>query len=180
MAIPDKDDWFEEEIEPHESSLRAWLRNRFRIEDLIDDIVQESYIRILRARNKASIESPKAYLFGTARNVAIDLLKDQNKHRAEPFEEASNIVQIEQWDNAKDIIEHRNEIQLLKDSIESLPERCREIFVMRRIHGMKSAEISKKLGISTHTVSSQLTIGLKKCTEFIERATKASIGETVK
>lgn len=171
MALPDKNEWFEEEIEPHESSLKAWLRNQFGIEDIIDDIVQIAYMRVLRAQDKGTISSPKAYLFKTARNVAIDQLKDLKKRQAEPLENHTNIVHLENWDNAKDILEHRNEVELLKASIAALPQRCREIFVMRRLHGLTSAEISRKLGISTHTVSSQLTIGLKKCTEFIERAT---------
>ncbi|MDQ8183151.1 RNA polymerase sigma factor [Pelagicoccus sp. SDUM812005] len=171
MALPDKNEWFEEEIEPHESSLKAWLRNQFGIEHIIDDIVQIAYMRVLRAQDKGTISSPKAYLFKTARNVAIDQLKDLKKRQAEPLENHTNIVYLENWDNAKDILEHRNEVELLKASIAALPQRCREIFVMRRLHGLTSAEISRKLGISTHTVSSQLTIGLKKCTEFIERAT---------
>lgn len=172
MAAPNKNDWFEEQIEPHEASLRAWLRSQFGVEDIIDDIVQVAYIRILKAQHKGSITSPKAYLFKTARNVAIDHLKDLKKHQAESLDDHSNIVNLEDWDTAKDILEYRNEVELLKASIESLPERCKEIFVMRRLHGLTSAEISRKLGISTHTVSSQLTIGLKKCTEFIERVSK--------
>lgn len=180
MPIPNKSDWFGEEIEPHEPALRAWLRKQFGITGIIDDIVQESYIRVLRASDRISIKSPKAYLFQTARNVAIDHLKDLRKHQAEPLDERSNIVHLEDCENAKDLLEHRNEVELLKAAIEALPVRCKKIFVMRRLHGMTSAEISRKLGISTHTVSSQLTIGLRKCTEFIEQATRLPIGESVK
>ncbi|MBD5780068.1 RNA polymerase sigma factor [Pelagicoccus sp. NFK12] len=171
MALSDQNDWFEEEIEPHEPSLRAWLRSRFGFDSAIDDIVQESYIRILKYKGRTEVTSPKAYLFRTAHNVAVDYLKDLKKRQAEPLDEGSNIVHLEDWDNAKDILQHRNEVELLRSAIDSLPERCREIFVMRRVHGLASAEIAARLKISTHTVSSQLTIGLKKCTEYVQRAT---------
>lgn len=170
MALSEKNDWFEEEIEPHEPSLRAWLRSRFGFDTAIDDIVQESYIRILKTQSRTSINSPKAYLFRTARNVAVDYLKDLKKRQAEPLDETSNIVHLEDWETAKDILQHRNKVELLRAAIEALPDRCREVFVMRRVHGLPSAEIAKRLKISTHTVSAQLTIGLKKCTEFVARA----------
>lgn len=173
MEILNKNSWFEEKIEPHESSLRAWLRSRFGVEDLIDDIVQESYIRILKRSRSGRIDSPKAYLFGTARNVAIDHIKDLRKREAEPLSELTdNIVHIEVWDSARDILEHRNEVELLKAAINALPERCREIFVMRKVHGISRSEISEKLGLSTNTVSAQLRIGLRKCASFMKEANR--------
>src|SRR3712207_7455445 len=51
-------------------SLRAWLTNRFPSERDIDDIVQEAFVRILRARSRGDVQSPKAFLFATARNLA--------------------------------------------------------------------------------------------------------------
>lgn len=180
MEIVNRNVWFQEKIEPHEPSLRVWLRSRFGVDDIIDDIVQESYIRILRRRKSGSIDSPKAYLFGTARNVAIDYLKDLKKREAEPLDESSNIVHIEAWDSAKDILEHRNQVELLKSAINSLPERCREIFVMRKVHGISRAEISRKLGLSTNTVSAQLRIGLRKCAQFIQKANNECCREAVR
>ena len=69
------DRWFAEEVQPHESALRSWLKVRFASCPDIDDVVQESYIRILRARTTGKIEHPKAYLFSTARNAMLDRLR---------------------------------------------------------------------------------------------------------
>lgn len=52
--------------------LRAWLASRFPSGFDLDDIVQESFVRILRARENGEIRSPKAFLFATARTLALD------------------------------------------------------------------------------------------------------------
>lgn len=174
------DQWFQEEIEPHEQCLRAWLKNRFGLTNVLDDVVQEAYLRIFKAHEKRPIGSPRAYLFQTARNVAIDFLKSARKNDHISIEEESNIVSLIHQDIARDIIEYRNEVELLKESLAALPERCRQIFVMRRLQGMSSSEIAQRLKISTHTVSSQLTIGLRKCSEFMENASRQRSSLSIK
>ena len=63
--------WFADHVPPYEPMLRAWLRSRFSSDCEIDDIVQEAFIRMLDARKTTAIESPKAFLFATARNLAL-------------------------------------------------------------------------------------------------------------
>src|SRR3954470_13868141 len=70
--------WFSEEIQPHESALRAFLRARFPSLVDIDDMVQESYARLLRMRAKGEIDNPKSYLFATARNAALDFFRHRS------------------------------------------------------------------------------------------------------
>jgi DNA-directed RNA polymerase specialized sigma24 family protein len=48
--------WFEEHVRPHESSLRAWLRSRFPKVSDANDLVQDSFIRLLRAREAGPVD----------------------------------------------------------------------------------------------------------------------------
>ena len=67
--------WFLEEIQPHEVALRKYLRAHFpQIRD-IDDVVQETFNRLLLAHRSIQIDKPRAYLFRIARNVAVDLYR---------------------------------------------------------------------------------------------------------
>ena len=77
MPPQDKDlaRWFVDEIQPHEAMLRAWLRGRFSLGSNVDDIVQEAYLRAIKAREKGALHSPKAFLFKAARNLSIDYLR---------------------------------------------------------------------------------------------------------
>lgn len=64
--------WFVEEVQPHESSLRSYLRCMFPSLPDIDDLVQESYARLIRAREAGRVSYVKAFPFTTARNAALD------------------------------------------------------------------------------------------------------------
>ncbi|MEO7799465.1 MAG: RNA polymerase sigma factor, partial [Opitutaceae bacterium] len=74
-AAPSHNRWFAEEVQPHERSLRSYLGNLFPSVFDIDDLVQEAYVRLIRARSTGRISYAKAFLFTTARNVALDLLR---------------------------------------------------------------------------------------------------------
>ena len=73
MPPQDSEDfrWFVDHLRPHEKMLRAWLQAQFPSAVDIDDLVQEAYLRVLHAGSQSdrSIESPKAFLFATARNL---------------------------------------------------------------------------------------------------------------
>jgi RNA polymerase sigma-70 factor (ECF subfamily) len=55
--------------------LRAWLRNHFKSENDIDDLLQETYLRLLKAKEQSDVTSPKAFIFTVARNLALDRLR---------------------------------------------------------------------------------------------------------
>jgi hypothetical protein len=75
LEPPSQDRWFTEHVLPHEPMLRAWLRGHFSKAGDVDDIVQEAYVRILEARRSREIVSPRAFLFATARNLALGRLR---------------------------------------------------------------------------------------------------------
>ena len=78
---PETARWFAAEVQPHESELRAYLRSKFSAHLDIDDLVQETYARLLQAREQAALRSPKAYLFTTARNAAFDFFRRESQRR---------------------------------------------------------------------------------------------------
>lgn len=67
--------WFEEKVFPHEPQLRAFLHRQFPTLRDTDDLVQEVYLKIRRARRSDQIRSVKSYLFGIARNAALSLFR---------------------------------------------------------------------------------------------------------
>ena len=72
--------WFNEQVHPHESALRAFLSKRFPSLPDHDDLVQETYIRLMRVEDPRRLIYPKAFLFTTARNAAIDLIRRRSVH----------------------------------------------------------------------------------------------------
>jgi RNA polymerase sigma factor (sigma-70 family) len=161
--------WFEAHVRPHEPMLRAWLRSRFAAADEVDDLVQEAYVRLVRARMAGEVTSPKAFLFAVARNLAFDRLRHQRVARTEPLAESEAQSVLEEGEGIPENIARNQELEFLTEAIQSLPDRCRQIFTLRKVYGLSQGEIAEKLGVSENTVSAQLTIGVKKCMEFMLR-----------
>jgi RNA polymerase sigma factor (sigma-70 family) len=162
--------WFAAHVQPHEALLRAWLKSRFSSDCDIDDIIQEAYLRVLQARETTSIESPKAFLFATARNLALGRVRHQKVAREDHLAEIDIQGVLDEGVDVPQAVAHAQELELLTQAIQSLPTRCRQILTLRKIYGMSQKEVAAQLGISEHTVEAQGTIGLRKLAEFFERA----------
>jgi RNA polymerase sigma-70 factor (ECF subfamily) len=165
----DQTRWFAENLQPHEPLLRSWLRSRFPAECDCDDIVQESYVRVLRARARDEVRAPKAFLFATARNLALDRLRRVQVAGTNSLAEIDGLSVMDPEENIPEAVARAEEIELLTHAIQSLPERCRQVLTLRKVHGLSQKEIAARLGIAEHTVEAQGAIGLRKCAEFFAR-----------
>lgn len=161
--------WFAEHVQPHEPMLRAWLASTFGSRLAVDDVMQEAFLRVLRAQVTGELQAPKAFLFATARNLAIDQLRRHHVSRTGPLVEADLSNVLDEHDSAPDIVARNQELALLTEAIQSLPERCRQVMTLRIVYGLTQRVIGEKLGISDRTVAAQLAIGTNKCTEYVLR-----------
>lgn len=159
--------WFAEEVQPHEPELRAFLRRHFPTVQDIDDLVQESYARLLRAKHRGLIAEPRAYLFSTARNAAFDLFRRKRIVSIEDLAESRRLSVVDDGPDAAEAASHTQEIELLIEAIEALPQRCREVLTLRKLHGLSYRDIAVRLGISENTVNAQLAIGVVRCRQYL-------------
>jgi RNA polymerase sigma-70 factor (ECF subfamily) len=158
--------WYADEVQPHEATLRAWLSGRFPNLADVDDIAQESVVRLLRARGSGPILSPKSLLFVVARNLALNRLRDAQRKPAQPLADFDLGGVLDEHEDIRETVARLEEYSVLIEAIQSLPQRCRQIMTLRRIYGLSQKEVAAQLGISEHTVEAQSTIGLDKCAEF--------------
>lgn len=161
--------WFADHIQPHENALRVWLVGRVQNRHEIDDIVQEAFVRVLHAQTRANLLSPKAFLFATARNLAVDWARRRSLTHTEPLVENEALTVLDESEDIAERLSRQQELTFLTEAIQSLPDRCRQVFTLRKVYGLSQKEIAAKLGISAHTVSAQVTIGIHKCTEYVRR-----------
>lgn len=115
------------------------------------------------------IENINAYLYRLVRNRCLDHLKHkvfeqkyaENMQSSFETEMHLKLQSLDRFDVCM-VSEEKETMKNIRAAINSLPERCREIFMLSRFEGLKYKEISAHLGISVNTVECQMGIALKK------------------
>jgi RNA polymerase sigma factor (sigma-70 family) len=159
--------WFSEEIQPHEPALRAYLRGRFPTLHDVDDQVQETYARLLQARESGRRQTGRAYLFVIARNAALDLFRRRRAFPVIGLADVESLAVAEDYPTAAETLDRAGDLEVLEAAVNALPDRCREIFILRRLHGCSHRDIAEKFGISEHTVNAHLAQAMIRCRAFL-------------
>lgn len=165
---PETARWFADEVQPHEGSLRSYLRGKFPAHPDIEDLVQETYARLLQAREHGVVRAPKAFLFTTARNAAFDYFRRRKIATIDGLAELERLPVLEDRPGIPEAVAHDQELQLLASAIEALPTRCRHVLTLRKLHGLSHREIATRLGVSEHTVNAQIAIGVLRLRDFLK------------
>jgi len=125
-----------------------------------EDIVQNMFVKLWEKRQRVQlVDSLKSYLFTSVRNSCLNSLKHQQV-------ESKYIGQLHDM-SEKNLLYQPNlyiasELQeIIRQAIDELPERCREVFVMSRLEQMKNDEIAEKLDLSKRTVETHISHALK-------------------
>lgn len=135
----------------------------------VDDVVQESYLRIWRAHTATPINCARGFLFRVARNVALNVLQREKIAPVMAVDSLPATIAPESSANVVSTICAREEFLLLAEAIAALPPRCRQIVILSRLHNLSQKEIAEQLGLSVETVGVQVARGMKKCVEHLRR-----------
>jgi RNA polymerase sigma-70 factor (ECF subfamily) len=169
-TLPDKNQerWFTTEVQAHESSLRSYLRGSFPSVRDVDDVVQESYLRVWKVCASKPIHSAKAFLFTVARRLALDHWRHAQALPVESLGQFSNVSALEDKSEIEDLGQ-RERIQLLAEAISGLPTRCREVFILYKVEGHSRKEAARQLGLSEKTVEAHTARAMRHCEAFFRR-----------
>jgi RNA polymerase sigma-70 factor (ECF subfamily) len=115
-----------------------------------------------RRETLAADGSAQAYLFQATRNRVLNHLRHLKiEQRSEP-EIRGDSPSTPRADAA---LAHEELNVAVQQAVQSLPDRCREVFELSRVHGLKYAEIARQLGISVKTVEAQMGKALRTLRE---------------
>ncbi len=154
--------WFAQNLLPHEAMLRAWLLSRYPAGVDVDDVIQEAYLKVLGARKKGPVNAPKAFLFATARNLALNAVRYAKVRGEDAVAPLDEFEVLDEGAGVHETVARNQELEILTKAIQTLPDRCRQIFTLRKVYGMSQRDITKKLNISARTVNAHISIGVNK------------------
>ncbi|MEO7797185.1 MAG: RNA polymerase sigma factor [Opitutaceae bacterium] len=161
--------WFVEEVKPHEPVLRSYLRGSFPAVRDIDDVVQESYLRMWKARAAQPVRCAKAFLFTVARHVALNLTARERRSPLIAVGDLAALPVLEEGKNSSETAQKNETLRLLVEALATLPPRCREVTVLRKLRGLSQKEVAATLGIAEKTVDEQLARGVRRCEEYLRK-----------
>lgn len=153
--------WVGGQVLPHEADVRAWLRRRLSSAAAVDDVVQEAYCRIAGLDDVTHIANGRAYFFRTVSRIVIDQIRRARVVHLDSVAEMDDLNVVDDEPSAERVVAGRRDLARVKALIEDLPDRCRTIFELRRIHGLSQKSVAEQLGVTENVVEQQSIRGMK-------------------
>jgi len=134
----------------YDRALGRFFERRVPSKSDVPDLVQEVFLRLSRMDDPDAIEKPEHFLFVTAANVLRDRARHDLAQRRAADDDVAGISLGQGSDFAPDrVLESKQAAEYLAAALRDLPERTRDIFVLRVIEGMKMADVARAFSIST-------------------------------
>ena len=134
-----------------------------------EEIVHDVLINLWKKRDTfTEIENLNTYLYVSVKNLCLNYLRDQGKHRHEDIETTYNLNAFISIDPESALISKEGVIAL-NTLINNLPAKCKLVFSLIKDDGLKYKEVALLLNISVKTVENHLAIALKKIATAIKR-----------
>lgn len=132
----------------------------------VEDIVQETYVRVCQVKRPDAIRQPHSFLLKIAHNLALDYLKRADTRLTDPLDN-----QIEELDPETDHTLQRvasdQEFARFCEAVRQLPQQCRRVFVLKKVYGYSQREIADQLHLSQSTVEKHIATGMLRCAEYL-------------
>jgi len=136
--------------------LRRYLARMMRNHDDAEDLAHDAYARFYQTMEAKWPDHPEAFLFTTARRLALNQIK---RRQISPVQGAASAAIIEFTPAQSPGVEHvviaREEWLRLDAAIAGLPAGCRQVLLLRKVEQLSHVEISRRLGIAISTVEKQ-------------------------
>ena len=153
----------------HQAFLKRFVARYFSDRQDIEDVVQDAYLRAYAAEASQEIAAPKAYLFRIARNVALNKLAKKSRQITDYLEEASSSAVKDTAPSADQELAAQELLGLYCQAIATLSEKCREVYLLRKVYGLSHKEIASRMSLSVSSVEKYLRQGILICDAFVRK-----------
>lgn len=136
--------------------LHAFLVRRLGNTGDAEDVTQDAFLRLWRNYAGEAIHAPLAMLYRIAVNIVRDGIRSDRFRRNQVEGMVDPICSASPEPDPESAASARQRLQLLRQAIDELPPRCREVFLLHKIGGRSHSEVAVKLGISRNMVEKHI------------------------
>lgn len=144
----------------HGRELQNFLTRKLGCPHTAADLVQETLLHVASQPDASAIDNPRAYLFRTAHNLAIDHFRKEKRRNTCTVDREDLVELPDEAPLPEEVIASRRRLQALLHAMAELPPLTQRIFTLNRLEGLGYAEVACALGVSESTVQKHLAKAL--------------------
>src|SRR5260221_9158089 len=148
----ERHEWFLNQIFRHRAALYRYLRKFPSGAEDIEDLVQETYVRVYALSQTEAVDSPRALLFRIAHNMAVERARRQKSQATDSVGDLERLTVYSSEAPADEQIDARRRFESFCAAVDRLPPLCRRVFVFRKVYRLAPDEIAGGLGVLDSTI----------------------------
>lgn len=138
------------------------------IED-VNELYQDTFVKCFAAELTTAINNPRAFVFRVARNVAISESRKTGRKTTVAIEDSASesVIKDERDVQPDEQLESKRKLQVFLRALSTLPTDIQKTFVLRKIEGLKIAQIALRLDVSVSTVEKRIASATLHCAKHL-------------
>lgn len=145
----------------HHGWLKGWLRKRLGNSCDAADLAQDTFVRVIKARNALEIREPRPYLSRVAKGLLVDLFRRRSLEQAW-LEALAELPQLEQPSLEEQAILLQALLQIDR-MLQGLGAKVRQTFILSQFDGLTYPQIAERLNISVRSVNNYMAKAMEHC-----------------
>ena len=174
----ERHEWFFNQIFHHRGALQRYVGRLTSGAEDIEDLVQETYLRVYSLPDFHVVESPKALLFRIAHNLVVERARREKAQRTDTVADLEALNVYSHYAPPDEQTDSSRRFDFFCAAVDRLPPLCRRVFVLRKVFKLSREEISEVLGISTSTIEKHVAKGLVRCRDYMRELGLLDVVET--
>lgn len=142
------------------SSLKCFISGYVINPQDVDDVCQETFLRTYKSSLEKEIKSPKSFMFKVAKNLIFSDFRKASTQLSEYVENIDIVDSSIELDDLENNLLAQEKLGVMCEAIAALPNKCRQVVIMRKVYGLSTKDIAVRMNISTTTVSNYITRGM--------------------
>lgn len=134
----------------HNTALLRFIAAKLGSEQEAREIAQEAYVQLLRLDHPEAVSYLRAFLFKTASNLVVDRLRQRGRRS---HVSSSNGLELAVFELSPERqVGSEQEVAVVRAAVNELPPKCRQAFLLQRVHELSSEEIAERMGINARMI----------------------------